>query len=319
MQVRNAADYRTLFWAFVLFPLVPTIEYVHPAWAPFLLPAGLYLAFTAGVLVHNQGHCPVFASKNANFFYALWLSVFYGFPIFSWIPTHNRNHHRFLNGEYDVTRTWRLSQEDTLLNALVFPLISSYWQSGLLARFVADARAGNRNVYRAIVAQSATVAIAHGALWLAAVALHGAALGSATYALGFGVPALFAPWVMMFVNYVQHVHCDPSSSNDHSRNFVSPVWNWFAFNAGYHTVHHERPGVHWSRYAALHELRAAKINSVLNEQTMVGFCFRNYVLGAAVRRFRSHQIGKAPWRDATTLEARIPPSTNPTDAGAHAG
>jgi fatty acid desaturase len=92
MQVRDAADSRTLLWAFVLFPLVPTIEYARPGWGVFLslLPVTLYLSFTAGVFVHNQNHRAVFTGKKANFAYGLWLSVFYGFPIFSWIPTHNR-------------------------------------------------------------------------------------------------------------------------------------------------------------------------------------------------------------------------------------
>jgi fatty acid desaturase len=286
MQVRDAADYRTLFWAFVLFPFVPIIEYTRPERGVFLplLPVALYLSFTSGVFVHNHNHRAVFTGKKANFAYGLWLSVFYGFPIFSWIPTHNRNHHRYLNGERDDTRTWRRSPKNTLLNALTFPFLSSYWQAAPLARFVADARARNPKAYRAIVAQSAAVVLSHAALFVVAVRMHGFYVGAATYAVAFGVPALLAPWMMMFINYVQHVDCDPASPHNHSRNFVSPTWNWFAFNAGYHTVHHENPGVHWSRYPALHARRAKEIAPVLNERTIAGFCLKTYVLGAMFPR-----------------------------------
>ena len=298
MQVRDAADYRTLFWAFVLFPLVPAIEYSRPGWGVFtsLLPATLYLSFTAGVFVHNHNHRAVFTGKKANFAYGLWLSVFYGFPIFSWIPTHNRNHHRHLNGEGDVTRTWRRSRENTLLNALTFPFFSSYWQAGILRRFVARERARSPRSFMAIIAQTAAVVLSHAALFVVAVQMHGLRLGATAYAFAFGAPALMAPWTMMFINYVQHVGCDPASPHDHSRNFVSPTWNFFAFNAGFHTVHHENPGVHWSRYPELHARRAPEIAPALNEHTIEGFCFKTYVLGAVLPRFRVHQIGEPPWQ-----------------------
>jgi fatty acid desaturase len=95
-----------------------------------------------------------------------------------------------------------------------------------------------------------------------------------------GVPAGFASWSMMFTNYVQHVDCDPESSDNHSRNFVSPLQNWFVFDAGFHTVHHEQPGVHWSHYRRLHAARAAAIDPSLNQSSIFGFCFRRYLLRA---------------------------------------
>jgi fatty acid desaturase len=294
MRVRHAADYRTLIWALVLFPIVPAIEYLRPALAPFVLPVGLYLAFAAGAIVHNHNHSPVFTGRRANVAYGVWLSVFYGFPIFSWIPTHNRNHHRFRNADGDVTRTWRLSSEHTLLRALVFPTISSYWQAGLLAQFVRDARRRNPPMFRAIVVETAGVIVAHAALFLLAVQLHGLSRGALTYAAAFGLPALFAPWSMMFVNYVQHVHCDPASRHDHSRNFVGAGWNWLMFNAGYHTVHHENPGTHWSEYRLLHEQLAKDIHPSLNERSLAWFCLKNYVLGAFDAGYRTRQIGVAP-------------------------
>jgi fatty acid desaturase len=109
-----------------------------------------------------------------------------------------------------------------------------------------------------------------------AVALHGARLGALTYALVIGLPALFAPWAMMFTNYVQHVGCDPSSRDHHSRNFTDPKLNWLLFNAGYHTVHHEHPTAHWSRYAELHAQRSAAIGRGLQHGTLLGYCWHTY-------------------------------------------
>jgi fatty acid desaturase len=54
--------------------------------------------------------------------------------------------------------------------------------------------------------------------------------------------------------------------------------NWLVFDAGYHTVHHEHAGTHWSSYPALHAARAARIAPHLIEDNLLGFCLRRYVL-----------------------------------------
>src|SRR4051794_11541652 len=105
MVLRFAADRRTLVWSLLLFPALPALDYAAPSLAPWLLPFGLYLAYCAGVLTHNQQHAPIFRGKRANALYAAWLSFFYGCPVFVWLPTHNQNHHRYLDGPGDATRT----------------------------------------------------------------------------------------------------------------------------------------------------------------------------------------------------------------------
>jgi fatty acid desaturase len=111
-----------------------------------------------------------------------------------------------------------------------------------------------------------------------AIVLHGPAPGAQAYALAFGLPALCAPLFMFFTNYLQHVGCDTGSKHDHSRNFVSPLANWFVFDAGYHTVHHERPNLHWSHYATLHREREGQIHPRLEERSVLSFCMTSYLL-----------------------------------------
>jgi fatty acid desaturase len=117
-----------------------------------------------------------------------------------------------------------------------------------------------------------------------------------TYVLALGVPALFATWSMMFTNYLQHVRCDPNSRDNHSRNFVAPWVNWLVFDAGYHTVHHENPSVHWSRYRELHQRRGAAIDPNLNRHSILSYCITHYLLGA----LRRAQVG----RDALLAQRR---------------
>jgi fatty acid desaturase len=295
MLLRHRADWRTLLWAFVLFPVVGFAPYVDPRTMPWLVPLSLYLGFCAGCFSHNQNHCPTFKSRGMNSFYAAWLSVFYGFPTFAWIPTHNLNHHKYVNKAGDATITWRYSKKNTWLIASTYYFVSAYWQSAPIKEYIAKARAGNRALYRQIILQYVLVFGGHAVLLAAAVALRGWKTGLLAYGLGFMLPALFAAWSMIFINYIQHVHCDPWSEHNHSRNFVSKLGNWLVFNNGYHTAHHESAGLHWSKLPEAHAKIAHLIDPELRQQSIFGFCLKAYLLGALSDRFRTRQIGRAAY------------------------
>jgi len=229
------------------------------------------------VLSHNHNHCPVFTSRRANLVYGAYLSFFYGFPSFAWVPTHNQNHHRYLNGEGDATRTSRHAANDGVLAALSYPLASGRFQSPLVLAYARDAFRNHPTRARRIVVETAAVLLGHTAALSLFVRLHGWALGGLAYALAVGLPALLGTYWMMLTNYLQHVGCQPGSEHDHSRNFVSPFWNWFVFDNGLHTVHHQYPGVHWSRYRALHDEAHALISPELNHGSILGYAARRYL------------------------------------------
>lgn len=277
MKLRFVEDRRTLLWAFLLFPLGPALALWRPSLLPWLAPLLLYCSYLSGVLTHNHNHCGVFQQRWANLGYGAWLSIFYGFPIFSWIPTHNQNHHRFRNGDGDITATARHAQHDTLLAALSYPPASSRFQLPVLAAFVRTAFRARSSQRTRIVLESSALVLGHSAVWLVAVLRHGMATGTLAYFCALGVPALLGTYWMMLTNYLQHVGCDAASENDHSRNFVSPFFNWFVFDNGLHTVHHEHPGLHWSRYRELHDRREGQIAPELNQGTLLGFALRRYV------------------------------------------
>lgn len=278
LQLRYQADRRTLVWAFVLFPLVPALAYARPGLAFWLLPLAFYASYCAGVLAHNHNHSPTFVSRPLNDAYGAWLSIFYGFPLFSWIPTHNQNHHRYLNGPGDVTQTTRFGTVDTPAVAFKYPFLSGRAQLPFVLEFARDARTRSPLKFRRVLLETTALVTAHAALIALAVRLHGLRTGLVVYVLSAGLPAALASYFMMLTNYLQHVGCDPSSPDDHSRNFTSPFFNWFVFENGLHTVHHEHPGVHWSRYRALHDQRAPRIRPDLNHGSLFGYVFRAYVI-----------------------------------------
>jgi beta-carotene hydroxylase len=293
MRLRFVEDRRTLLWAFVLFPLGPALALWRPSLLPWLVPLLLYCSYLSGVLTHNHNHCAVFQHRAANTAYSAWLSVFYGFPTFSWIPTHNQNHHRFRNGDGDMTATSRHAATDGLLAALTYPLASSRYQLPALIGFVRAAFRTRSGRASRIVLEGAALLAGHALVALFAVYLHGLALGALVYGVALGLPALLGTYWMMLTNYLQHVGCDAASPDNHSRNFVSPFWNWFVFDNGYHTVHHEQPGQHWSRYRALHHARAAQIAPELSSGTLLGFMLSRYFSRAGARA-RSASVAAVP-------------------------
>jgi fatty acid desaturase len=311
MLLRHRADWRTLLWAYVFFPATGFAYYVEPRFAPWLLPVSLYFGFCAGVFSHNHNHSPTFKSRRLNALHSAWISVFYGYPTFGWIPSHNLNHHKYVNKAGDASITWRYTNKNTWLVASTYYFVSAYFQGQTLREYTQKAKAGNRALYRQIVGQWATlvgvqasflaIGIAAATLWHHVAWWHGLVL----WLVGFAAPAAFSNWSMFFINYLQHVHTDPWSEHNHSRNFVSKLGNFMVFNNGFHTAHHESAGLHWSKLADAHAKIAHLIHPELNQQSIFGFCLKAYLLGMFSSRFRTKQIGRAPFDPPTGEELKL--------------
>jgi len=312
MVLRHAADRRTIAWA-VAMPVVALAPYVWPPLATWLWPLAAYLGLSAGVIAHNHNHCPTFRSRRLNGYFGQWLSIFYGYPTFAWIPTHNLNHHKFVNRVGDATITWRYTNAHHLPMVIAYPFISSVFQATPTNEYIRKARATKPELYREILRQYAFFVGVHLGLIGLAVGLYGFGAGMRLWLLMFLVPAVFALWTIMFFNYVQHVHTDPWSEHDHSRSFTSPVLNFLLFNNGLHSAHHEMAGAHWTTLPDLHARLAPEIDPRLNERSFWWFCLRNYLLAPLFPSLGTHQLGRAPFDDPA-LDAPAAPVTAEVDA-----
>lgn len=290
--LRHRADVRTVLWVLAM-PVVAVAQYAKPALVPYLCPLSFYLALAAGVIAHNHNHCPTFKNKRTNGVFAIWLSIFYGYPTFAWIPTHNLNHHKFVNKPGDATITWRYTNKHNWFVASTYFYVSSYWQSEPIKAYIRKARANNPALYRQIVTQYAVFWGTHAVLLASAIALHGVKLGLTVWLLALALPAFMALWTIMLFNYIQHVHADPWSEHNHSRSFTGGLLNFLLFNNGLHAAHHEHAGAHWSRLWDLHAAIADQIDPELNQRSFWWWMFKTYVLALAVPSFGTKQIGRA--------------------------
>jgi beta-carotene hydroxylase len=229
----------------------------------------LFMAVSVAVIAHNHNHVPIWRSRFLNILTDYWLTLFYGFPTFAWIPTHNKNHHHLNNKAGDYTITYRVSEKNNILTLLSYPSISSYFQQKPISAYLKLLRRSNRPKFYLAISQYLLLAVYYAVAiffldWKKAILL-------------IVIPHQVALFTVLIFNYVQHVHADEESEYNHARNFVGLI-NPLLFNNGYHTIHHLAPGIHWSETPAAQKKIEHLIDPSLNERSFWWYIVRVYIL-----------------------------------------
>jgi fatty acid desaturase len=247
-KLRHRSDLRTLgflaamvasllalwFWGFRDPAPGETTAFADLNWSlvGWLLPLLCFLGVTDAVISHNHNHVPIFEDKWSNIFIGCVISLFYGYPCFAWIPTHNMNHHHFNNKPGDHSITTRPFRKVGLLAVATYPTVTSITQMRLLKPFLARCWKQNRFIFwRALVEYAVFYGVMIALFWI-----------DWRKALLFAlIPQQVALFVIQHFNYLQHIETDSYSDYNHSRNFTGWLLNILLFNNGFHTVHHEKP------------------------------------------------------------------------------
>jgi fatty acid desaturase len=276
--VRRTSDVRVLVFLASHYALSSSVWAAAPFAPRFAVPLAVLLSvcsWLCAIIAHNTVHCPVFESRRANGVFQVFLSCAYGFPVSEYLPGHNLSHHRHLQKDADSMRTTKAPfVRLNVLNLCYFA-----------PRIALDVFRQNR-LYIAAVAKRTPKW--HRQLLCEGVACWGtkAVLLALDWrrALAFVViPQLFAVYGIITVNLFQHDGCDEDHPLNHSRNFVGKIFNWFTFNNGFHGVHHDQPGLHWSLLPAVHRERYhGRVAPELEQRSFLLYFFRNYV-GSARR------------------------------------
>lgn len=268
------ADLRTLVYMAITTTLF-VCQWVYGFhWLVYIIY--LHLAIAVSVITHNHQHLNIWKWKPLNVVTDWWLTVFYGVPIFTWIPTHNKNHHRYANRQGDTTATYRHTEENNLLSLLSYPSVSGRNQIvESIIPYMGNLRKNDKRTFYEN--------------WVQVVVLFSWIVGFLILdwqkALLFVViPQQVSAFVVMLFNYIQHVGADEESKYNHSRNFLGV--NFLYFNNGYHTAHHERAGTHWSLTGKEHAKIAHLISPDLIEKSMWWFLIRTYLLAPFHSKFK---------------------------------
>ncbi len=270
VPLRYDADWRSLgFLALLLLLFLLQWTGGNRAW--FLLPPTCLLCFIAFVIKHNHIHCRTFASRRWNRALDFVLSLATGQSTTSIVPIHNERHHARSQSGEDCVRSSVVNFRWNWLNLLVFPFAAAWrvrWTKPVdHARWRAEQP---RRLARCQHERRIVLVFLAGALacdWRATL-------------LYFGVPWLFGQWGIVTINLLQHQDCDAASAFDHSRNLTGPLVNWLCLNNGFHTAHHLRPALHWSRLREFHAAHVApRMQPELNETSLARCVWRRFLIG----------------------------------------
>jgi beta-carotene hydroxylase len=278
-MLRYKADIKTIIYI-VLTTSLLFIQWAVTGFNPFLYIVYLFLSVSVSVITHNHNHVQIWKSKIVNVLTDYWLTVFYGFPVFAWVPTHNKNHHKLNNRAGDYTITYRVSEKNNLATLLSYPTISGFYQQKAIRNYLKDQFRTNKGRFYLCISQYLILAS-----WIAAALL----LDWQKAILFVIIPQQVSLFSVLIFNYVQHVHADEESEYNHSRNFTG-LLNFLLFNNGYHTIHHETAGLHWSKTPAEHKKIEHLIDESLLERSFWWFIFRNYFLGLFIKKLKTDSM-----------------------------
>jgi beta-carotene hydroxylase len=224
------------------------------------------LCSIAMVINHNHIHTPFFKSQNLNRAFSLLISVAEGLSSKFLTVAHNYNHHVYSNTEKDWCYEKNAGTGPGLVR--VFRYIGVTWSRMFQARTSPDApKTPRRFKEQEILEHLFILLFTVCSLIINPIAFVAVILPGWLVSAGF----------ITLTNLIQHEGCDPESTYNHSRNLVGKFSNWLLFNAGYHTAHHLKPSLHWSKLPEVHRETLPQISPQLNKPSLIGFLLRQYV------------------------------------------
>ena len=283
--VKHPAEWRQIGIVTVYLGLLGSM-YVVPACRNVLfLGAACYFSFLNAVVIHNHLHQGIFRSRRLNMAWRWVLSFGSLYPASANIPSHNLVHHHFDDdGQPDWAAPENVSFRWNLLNLIHFPNVAGPNTFAGVQRW--GALLGRREFawqYRAelVFAFGLTGLLAIRDFW--------------TTLFFIVLPQLYGARGILRINLIQHDGCDTKSEWNHSRNFVGRAFNWIMCNNGFHTIHHNRAGLHWSVLADEHAREVVPaIDPSLDEPSMGLYLLRTYLFN--LRRPDARDVAAAERR-----------------------
>lgn len=279
-MLRYRADIRTIgfvtlyfAWFAAMWVLLPEgleLASIPWAWAVPAFAALCVFSFQGAVSTHNGVHSPIFKKRWMNKIWQAVLSWTYGHPVSSYVPGHNLSHHKHTQSRSDVMRTTKARFRWNFLNLFFFmaSCIPSIMKAD--STYTKLMRTRHPRWFKQMLIELSSLLLITAALfvldWRKALVL-------------WIVPHLYAQWGIVTFNLLQHDGCDENSEYNHSRNFVGKFVNWWTFNNGYHTIHHQTPGLHWSLLPEVHaEKIAPHIHPNLDQKSLAVYLFKTFIL-----------------------------------------
>ncbi len=196
---------------------------------------------------HHHQHVATFVPTLANRALEIVFALQTGVTSHTWVLHHSVGHHvNYLDQKLDESRWMRADGEK--MGELEYSLVVA------LTAYPRAYAVGRRfPKYRRVFVSMAllTLAIVVGLVWARPI--------PALFV--FVLPMLISLVLTAWATYSHHAGKPTSSHFVACNNIVHRGYNLLTGNLGYHTAHHYRPGVHWSKLPELHARIAHEIPS----------------------------------------------------------
>lgn len=184
---------------------------------------------------HNFIHNNFFKNKSLNTLFSIINSMAMGLPQTLYYH-HHMNHHRFTNGEKDISSLFKYSGENQEREEgiLSYSFIG-FFRIDLLAL---AKRAKKPQDKRLLVMETLGVLL----LWGLLISINW------KFFLVFYLPVWYLGQVAALMeNYFEHYGTKPGNRETDSVSCYGKIYNLLWFNNGYHQEHHFAPTVHWTK------------------------------------------------------------------------
>lgn len=195
---------------------------------------------------HHHQHCFTFHSPILNRLLEIMYGLQTGITGFTWVLHHNLGHHlNYLNQEKDESR-W-MNKDGSTMNRLKYTIevtATSYYRAWLVGK-------KHPKVLKKFYMM---LALTFFILCTLTIIKPVAAV------IIFWLPMLVSLTLTADATYVHHSGLNTDDPTKASRNIIESVWyNKLTGNLGYHTAHHIKFGLHWSKLPKLHQKYKAQI------------------------------------------------------------
>jgi fatty acid desaturase len=223
-------------------------------WLLLLIPKGIISAWN-----HHHQHVHTFRHTAHNRLYELLLALHSGIVTNLWVLHHNLGHHlNFLDQTRDESGWTR--KNGSTMGVIEYSLTiaaTAYYRGFQVGK-------KHKKHQRAFVTWSI---ITFGLVALLVAYRPVPALF--LFVLPMVTSLVFTSWV----TYDHHSGLHSESPFEASYNITNRTFNWLTGNLGYHTAHHHRQAIHWSKLPELHASIADKIPAHLYRRSTFDFFF----------------------------------------------
>jgi fatty acid desaturase len=215
-------------------------------WVPVLwFVIGVFPKGWVSAFGHHHQHVHFFKKTWLNRLFELGLGLQTGIVTNTWVLHHVLGHHvNYLDQTKDESRWTR--DDGTVMGVAEYTLITA--ATAYPRAWVVGARYPKvrRGMIGGIVATLAVLALlfsvnAYNALWV------------------YVIPMIATLTATAWVTYYHHANFPTNDAMDGCTNVLDPIYNLLTGNLGYHSAHHHRQNIHWSKLPELHAQLADKI------------------------------------------------------------